>query len=400
MSNFEKISGLVSECIDDNDNYVNLDTCRKNKTTTMNAKKEIYINHDFKCFSKDRNKLNSNVSALKIAFPHVISSNSTGKDEDENSTSDDLITNAFNTINRLILAPLIREQSRPKVADVFKDVSPMLTQAMNLMSLDDASASASRPNTITSRGFVEKRSYVRPKSLPVPKPKNTPSRPKPSQKVKSSQPKSSQPESSQPKQRTIPKNTTKSLRPTSSQPKSSQPKSSQPKSQPKPSQQNPKSSQQSIPALTRNKVWREWCGNVMDGRCFCCEETIGYEKWHCGHVIAREKGGSIEPDNLRPTCSDCNLGMGTLHMYEWILMNRLPGHRHLDPKDPVVRNNIRIVQATAKIGEKILWLEENGHITKTAANNYRRKIVSKRADLRTRVEVMEEVTDKYRQLNH
>ena len=381
-----KIIQLVGECLNEEDIYVNLDTVRKNKKSTMNSKKNIFICHRFRIFSISRETLDSTSENLQRHYPNM-----TPASANSLNLTYETIANAFDTINRLMITPLMEDKTRksqnpqrPRVENLFKDSTTSLIQAMASMNLNEDSSQKLKtthpknvhPKTAHPKPAHPKRRMTRPKSLPAPKPKSSTVQ----QKPKSSQPKRYQPKQSQPK-------------PTIRQ----KPKPSQQK--PKSSQQKPKSSQQSIPALTRNKVWREWCGNVMDGKCFCCEETIGYEKWHCGHVVARERGGSVEPDNLRPTCSDCNLGMGTLHMYEWILMNRLPGYRHLDPKDPIVRHNFEIVQAAAKTGERIQWLEQNGYITKTAANTYRRKIVSKRSDTRSRIQVMEEITDLYRKIH-
>ena len=423
MSTFIKISKLVGECLNITDYYVNLDTGRKNKISTMNSKKNIHISHNFKVFSIDRTILRSNIEALQIVYSHIkpdIAFDNVGNSDDNTrnnigdgfiptivsgvtssgmmseessgivSTSYDTVANAFNTINRLLVAPLLAEKlltssnhSRPTAEKLFEDMTPNLIQGMSSLNLSESFVNPSKYPTLkhTAPKYAVKRSTHRPKSLPAPKPKSqSKSQPKPKAQSKSrpkTQPKA-QPKA-QPKSR--PK----------TQPKA-QPKS-RPKTQPK---AQPKAQPKGIPVLTRNKVWREWCGNVMDGRCFCCEESIGYEKWHCGHVIARERGGSVDAENLRPTCTDCNLGMGTLHMYEWILMNRLPGYRHLDHRDPIVRYNLSIVEAAAKTGGRIEWLEENGHMTRTVANNYRRRIVSKRSDTRERVNVMEEVTGIYR----
>ncbi len=231
-------------------------------------------------------------------------------------------------------------------------------------------------------------SYLRPKSVPFPKDiARLHAQAKPKSKPKT-QPKTRV--NPKPKVKANPKPKTQPKTRATSKPKAKARATSKTRATPK-----PKIDTKIIPSATRTKVWRKWCGNVMDGKCFCCEKDIFYEKWHCGHIIARNKGGSIEEENLRPTCIDCNLGMGTMHLYEWIMMNRLPGVRHLSLSDPVVKFQLTVVEATVKTGEKIDWLEEHKHLTKTSANGYRRRIISKRSDTIRRTEVMEEVAEKY-----
>ena len=393
MAASDDILRYVDECISEGNTYLNLDTNRKNKETTVSKKRNIYMSHDLRIFSTDLDKLIESIDYLKTYYPNistdiespdfsVVKKSSKIKDDDSgkekiDETIDDLISTAFGTINRLLISPLIRNTTN-----------------------------------INRYSFIPDDLFVSPKSSQPKSSRQKSSQPKSSQ-PKSSQPKSSQTKSSQPKSSQTKSSQTKSSQPKSSQSKSSQPKSSQSKSSQQKSSQlkssgtkeksaQPKNGEnsedekrgsQSIPAMTRSQVWRKWCGNVMDGRCFCCDNEILYEKWHCGHIISREHGGDVSAENLRPTCKDCNLGMGTMHMYEWIMMNRLSGYRHLDPNDSVVRHNLAIVQATAKTAEKIEWLEINKHITRTQANGYRRRIVSKRSDVESRVKLMEEISD-------
>ncbi len=154
MSTFVKISKLVGECLNIPDYYVNLDTGRKNKTSTMNSKKDIYISHNFKIFSIHRTTLCSNIKLLQGVYPHIKSdidlnsvddpsrssrSNRFANSDDNTqnigdgfipvvvssavssvvssaamvsseTSSYDIMTNAFNTINRLLVAQLMAEK--------------------------------------------------------------------------------------------------------------------------------------------------------------------------------------------------------------------------------------------------------------------------------------------------
>ena len=45
--------------------------------------------------------------------------------------------------------------------------------------------------------------------------------------------------------------------------------------------------------------------------------------WHVSHNIPESRGGSTSIENLRPLCSDCNLGMGSnLTIEQWIELYR------------------------------------------------------------------------------
>ena len=53
--------------------------------------------------------------------------------------------------------------------------------------------------------------------------------------------------------------------------------------------------------------------------CFCCRnKEIEKDDFQAGHILAEANGGTIEVDNLVPICSQCNQGMGTMHMREYI----------------------------------------------------------------------------------
>ena len=46
--------------------------------------------------------------------------------------------------------------------------------------------------------------------------------------------------------------------------------------------------------------------------------TIDKARFDCGHVISENEGGGQEIINLRPICSGCNNGMGTMNMIEYV----------------------------------------------------------------------------------
>lgn len=64
---------------------------------------------------------------------------------------------------------------------------------------------------------------------------------------------------------------------------------------------------------TRDAVWLKYMGNKVEGKCYCCKiRTIHVMDFQVGHNKAVAKGGSDNVSNLRPICSSCNRGMGTM----------------------------------------------------------------------------------------
>lgn len=78
---------------------------------------------------------------------------------------------------------------------------------------------------------------------------------------------------------------------------------------------------QNIPKHVREIVWKKNIGKRWKGKCFvpwCDNKFTVLSSWHVGHNIPESKGGSLEINNLKPICSDCNLGMGNRYtINEW-----------------------------------------------------------------------------------
>jgi hypothetical protein len=66
-------------------------------------------------------------------------------------------------------------------------------------------------------------------------------------------------------------------------------------------------------------VWDHYIGNQnAEAICTVCDVMpIHITTFHCGHILAKSKGGSNTLENLRPICQTCNLSMGTMHMDEF-----------------------------------------------------------------------------------
>ena len=150
-----------------------------------------------------------------------------------------------------------------------------------------------------------------------------------------------------------------------------------------------------IPEDVRYQVWQRYLGNVLDGKCFVCDIFLSYRSWHCGHIIARKNGGSIEVENLRPICGRCNHKMGIMHMYLYILLNDLPSktklNSHLKKDKSITETYEHISKALVKVEE----LKQEKIITKTQAKNYIKAITSTRCSPNQRRGNIERFYKKY-----
>jgi len=68
-----------------------------------------------------------------------------------------------------------------------------------------------------------------------------------------------------------------------------------------------------IPKALREQVWRVYCGETFNKKCNVnwCENIITPFTFETGHNIPESKGGTLDIDNLRPICSNCNKSMGS-----------------------------------------------------------------------------------------
>ncbi len=81
-----------------------------------------------------------------------------------------------------------------------------------------------------------------------------------------------------------------------------------------------KNKKRKIPESTRHQVWNNHF-NSNEGECYSCKKSLKQdETWHCGHICSENRGGSLNPFNMRPVCSNCNKKMGTQHMYLWMIL--------------------------------------------------------------------------------
>lgn len=67
-----------------------------------------------------------------------------------------------------------------------------------------------------------------------------------------------------------------------------------------------------IPLALKQTVWVNQFGEVYKHKCPVrwCHRIISVFDFEVGHNIPESRGGTTTPDNLRPICRQCNIGMG------------------------------------------------------------------------------------------
>ena len=66
----------------------------------------------------------------------------------------------------------------------------------------------------------------------------------------------------------------------------------------------------------KHEVWVHWFKDAESVVC-PCGSTIMEKNNHCGHIVARAKGGKTAVENLRPVCASCNLRMKTRNLNDY-----------------------------------------------------------------------------------
>jgi 5-methylcytosine-specific restriction endonuclease McrA len=106
----------------------------------------------------------------------------------------------------------------------------------------------------------------------------------------------------------------KAEKPKATSPKATSPKAEKPKAE-KPKAEKPTASRKAIPKKIRGEAWANAFGDSMKGQCYCCKKELhAFDTWHAGHIVSHANGGKDIASNLRPTCTSCNLSMGTQNM--------------------------------------------------------------------------------------
>lgn len=75
-----------------------------------------------------------------------------------------------------------------------------------------------------------------------------------------------------------------------------------------------------IPLAMKQTVWVNQFGEVYKHKCVTkwCHRIITVFDFEVGHNVPESKGGVTSPENLRPICRQCNIGMGNRYTIdEW-----------------------------------------------------------------------------------
>jgi hypothetical protein len=72
----------------------------------------------------------------------------------------------------------------------------------------------------------------------------------------------------------------------------------------------------------KNQVWSHHHKKNKSATCYVCETTVIYKNnFHCCHIIAKVKGGTLDIENLVTGCQTCNLRMGTENLEDYKSLN-------------------------------------------------------------------------------
>lgn len=118
-----------------------------------------------------------------------------------------------------------------------------------------------------------------------------------------------------------------------------------------------------IPSAVRNTVWREYNGKVYEAECYVgCGSYVTAHDFECGHIIARSKGGTINVNNLRPICSNCNKSMSTQNMDDFIdkygFKKRAPANIDMCVSNIIHNNNNMFMNDIIEISKIVKSNEE------------------------------------------
>lgn len=83
-------------------------------------------------------------------------------------------------------------------------------------------------------------------------------------------------------------------------------------------------SKKNIPKKVREQIWLNNIGKQFDSKCFIdwCTNRIDVFNFHVGHDMPESKGGTLDFDNLKPICPNCNLSMSNKYtIEEWNNIN-------------------------------------------------------------------------------
>ena len=91
-----------------------------------------------------------------------------------------------------------------------------------------------------------------------------------------------------------------------------------------------------IPKRIRDLVWTTHNGETFKHKCFVswCDNNINVFNFQVGHDIPESKGGTIDIDNLKPICGNCNLSMSNKYsITEWSKLVNIQDENDIQVKE-------------------------------------------------------------------
>ena len=100
---------------------------------------------------------------------------------------------------------------------------------------------------------------------------------------------------------------------------------------------------ETIPKRIRELVWTTHNTEVFSNKCYVswCNNIINVFNFQVGHDIPESKGGTLDIDNLKPICGNCNLSMSNNYsIKEW--SNLIKINKNISNNNTPINDNIII----------------------------------------------------------
>ena len=100
---------------------------------------------------------------------------------------------------------------------------------------------------------------------------------------------------------------------------------------------------ETIPKRIRELVWTTHNTEVFSNKCYVswCDNIINVFNFQVGHDIPESKGGTLDIDNLKPICGNCNLSMSNNYsIKEW--SNLIKINKNISNNNTPINDNIII----------------------------------------------------------
>ena len=100
---------------------------------------------------------------------------------------------------------------------------------------------------------------------------------------------------------------------------------------------------ETIPKRIRELVWTTNNNETFSHKCYVswCDNNINVFNFQVGHDIPESKGGTLDIDNLKPICSNCNLSMSNKYtITEWSKLIDINNINDINSKKNKKSNNI------------------------------------------------------------